>query len=498
MMKIGRLGARLELTPKTEPLLPHLKFQPPYDEWLVKRNIMPKPEEINLYKLLRQGDKMMIFIPIFLVNDVGRLYGLEEKIIPELDYMLPYSHIQLPGEITPSWVNIVDDYPLLTPSVIDEKGFYDYQREAAALIKEKFFNADRASRHMGSCVLNMMTGAGKTYIAVLLTHLLGQRTLYITHRRRIAAQTKDVYASYGFNNEADVRVMVVNSLIGMDPAERAVIFKNYSFIVYDEVHRYCSKQFSEVFWITRSKYNLCLSATTDEREDGCDILYHIHHGPTVFADTLGVKSKIYHFDVEVTLIKRNWPKEYLDVEKSKNGTRSYLRASGLLNTCDARNTLILQAVMYMLQNKHCVYVLTYRRDMVDKLYEMINGMILAAPQYVSWATDDNREVLKMMGEMTDEEYARAHESGLVIVATYSYVREGISIPHMTAEIFADPPLTSTLKQCLGRILRPGPQQTKKREIIDLVDMKSMFEKWAQDRYKIYYDRGWRILSSLAE
>lgn len=518
-LKVGRLGGKINLTNTTSKLLDLLKYTPPYDEYMVRRNIIPKPEPINLYKILRINDKPAIFIPSFLLNDVICLFEECNEDYNGANLILPHflgTHQKsISARLEISYMDLGAKYPLeLWPYVFNDEiatKFYDYQNEATELMIQKFFNAEMQSKHKSSCVLNMPTGAGKTYIAALLTLKLHEKTLYITHRRRIMEQSSEVFRSFGLTvsnsvrsdptevTPPDVRIVVVNSLIGLDPDERIKIFDKYGFIVYDEVHRYCSKEFSEVFWITRSRYNLCMSATTDERNDGLDILYHIHHGPTVSAESMGVKAKIYHFDLTVKIIRKRWPDEYLEVERNKNGMRSVLRAAKLLNECLARTYFIINCLADLLMRRHCVYVLTHRREVVEQLHGLISTYLSRVPQLIAWTQEELADVPsfttihKMMGEMTNEDYAQAHQSGLIIVATYSYIREGISIPHMTAEIFADPPFTTTVKQCIGRIMRPGPNQTKPREIIDLVDSGSMFDHWSGDRNKIYLDLGHKIV-----
>jgi superfamily II DNA or RNA helicase len=321
----------------------------------------------------------------------------------------------------------------------------------------------------------MDPGTGKTYIALLIVLMLRQRALYICHRESIQNQTMEVFRGRGLrvskrvedasNSEIDAVVLIVNTAAKCDPG----VFSHFGTSIYDEVHHYCSPEFAKVLGKSRATYNLCMSASTDERPDGLDIMYHVHHGPTVTGRDLGIEGKIYHFDIEFTIIRHNWGAAYNYVERGASNMRSYWGGVKALNKCPERRALLMHHLGALLERGHSVYIMAHETETVQTIAKLVE--IAHAGSSMCRLTSRTSEEIKMAYK-TDNE---------IVIATYKYVIEGISIPHMTAVIWWDPPLPSNVKQALGRILRPGPEQHKKREVIDVVDEGSMFERW--------YDKG---------
>jgi hypothetical protein len=468
---LGSLGLRVPIANLRQKDFEALRQVPDHDVNLVRRNKIPAPEPIDLF---RNIDGKYIIVPVF----------AQDRLHPNI---LASARILPPRP----------DIPLRQPCAEPSIQLYDYQQIVIDNIIANHYSPARLSQHQGSCVLNLNGGAGKTYIAAGLTRQLGQRTLYITHRIQIQEQVIDVYNQMGLtatsnisDTSADVKVLVINTLLNCPPEQRKELLYSYSFSVYDEVHRYCSATFSEVFWITRAKYNLAMSGTTDERKDGMDLLYHIHHGPTISAESLGIANKIYAFTCVVRRIKRLWPSEYITAPVSA-GTemKSVMGALSLLSKCHERNILNLAISRHLIeQENHSIYIMVHTRAAVETIIKLLNDN-LSAP-------DDDaryREICTLIGGTTKDEVAIAHRSGRVIVATYQYIREGISIPHMTGLIFWDPPFNANVKQCMWRIMRPGPHEQRQRVIIDPIDQGSMFAGWAPFRLNIYSENKWQVI-----
>lgn len=106
------------------------------------------------------------------------------------------------------------------------------------------------------------TGAGKTRTAIMAIQLILEKkpdltTLIIVPTEALKNQWEANLFEFGLNGCCDVQI--VNTAIKHEDT--------YDLMVCDEVHLYCSEQFSKIFEVIHYDYLLCLTATL-ERLDG--------------------------------------------------------------------------------------------------------------------------------------------------------------------------------------------------------------------------------------
>jgi len=460
---VRRNGIEVPYTAALHKKLDLFTFKPPVEQYLIDRHGIPDSEPIPRYKPFSRAGAPIILFPIF----TGNMLLQMKSIISRFEVDPPHEPQPLP------------DYAW------EEKQFYDYQHDAVNYIIRENFSPERIRNMTAACVLDLWTGAGKTYIAILLALRLKVRTLYIVHRNNLASQViKDFRTiipnvNIGAQPESghDVVVMVVNSAVNQ--ARSATDYATFGFVIYDEVPRYCTKQFSDIFWMTRCRYNLCMSGTLDRRHDKADIIYHDHLGPTLTAAKMGIESRIHNFKVAIRAYKYINPEKYLTAEKTDNNLRSSMRGVALLNENEERRAFIVERALELWRDGHQFYIFVHKRDSVDYYFDILKQ------------TGDSYTM--MSGADSTAEYALSCRDGAIIIATYAYADTGVSFPNLTAMILGEPPYSAYFDQTVGRILRPGPLASRERVIIDIVDWGSMFHKrYTEFRVKFYKERNYTI------
>ena len=118
---------------------------------------------------------------------------------------------------------------------------------------------------------------GKTLLAIYLAYLLKLKTLVVVNQEFLQNQwidrfTKFTNAKIGkiqgkvvdIENK-DVVIGMVQSISMKDYDES--VFKDFGLVIYDEVHHYGSRVYSQALMKTAAKYTIGLTATL-ERSDG--------------------------------------------------------------------------------------------------------------------------------------------------------------------------------------------------------------------------------------
>ena len=111
----------------------------------------------------------------------------------------------------------------------------DVQENIIGEIMSKEFSTPDAGN--AGVLLKLGTGFGKTYIAMGLIAQVKKKTLIVCHRISLAMQWRKCIGEFLSGVSAgDIVVEVVNTL------ERAntEFFQQFGFIIFDEVHKYCT------------------------------------------------------------------------------------------------------------------------------------------------------------------------------------------------------------------------------------------------------------------
>jgi hypothetical protein len=353
-----------------------------------------------------------------------------------------------------------------------------------------------------TAVANVKAGLGKTFIVGGFIERLHVSTLYLVPRKNLQRQVvkdltacmtntvivkcegrhrAEIYADY-----ADVIVMVSNSALAIanecnDPESIYYrFFEKFGFIVYDEVHTFCSGKTSKLFWEAQAKYTLALSATTAERIDKFDPVFTKHLGDVLHVNKLpGWTEDDTEFKCDVKMIKYIGPERY---------TKVILGGTGMLFTPEMlrqiaedpdRNKLCVDQVIELLKDPvRYIFGFCEHRDHIDVLHMMLAERLknMGMADGVLFAP----ELFIMRGGVKDSEINEHAAKARVILTTFSYSGTGVSFVQMNAAVYFTP-RRNGYKQIVPRIMRRGSDIAITRIIVDIVD-------WNTGMRSQYYTR----------
>lgn len=339
-----------------------------------------------------------------------------------------------------------------------------------------------------SVCLDLRAGYGKTFIAAALIASIAARTLYIVPTCALAKQVVQnigaaldshvsvahVTGSDGIaKSRADICVAVINSVQGWcaNPTAGARPCDLFSLIIFDEVHQYCSPQRLQIFWSLQVPYMFAMTATIGERRDGFDSAIAQHFSEPICADSVsGFTYADNPFKCVVHAVRYYARDEYaqnLRHESTEQVFTHYMIDQFARD--EMRTDLITKETRALLDRDHSLFIFAEERAHLESIARALSerGIIHLAPEEGPGVC-----AVLFYGGITEEMRKLALcDCARVILATYNYAGTGVSITRMTAAILASPRY-SGMKQIIGRILRRGSDETKLREVVDIIDQKT--------------------------
>lgn len=388
----------------------------------------------------------------------------------------------------------------------------------------------------GCVTLNMGAGLGKTATSAGLIYMLRHRVIFVAKDCFLQKQAYDELrmffpasriVKYGNKQkptaDTDIVVLVVNTAMNLP----AAFFRDYGLIIVDEIHTLCGTKRSELFWKLQSKYLFGMSATTNNRIDAMDVVFHRHFGRIVHAKDLpGFHVDDAEFKGEVEVVK--YRGDVVDVYHEKTGllfTPSVIRQ---LVEDAARNRYIVTRAKELLRLPEVfLYIFCENREHANMIAEILrvegiafdmevegnvkNATVNApqvnatvnAPQVnatvnaprVNAAKNAAPLVNSMMGGIKPKQLLEAVKSRC-IVTTYSFGGTGVSIKDMNAAIWGTPRRNGFL-QIAARIRRRGSDVKILRRYIDIVDANSLIRCQYNGRCQAYAFYDYKIIHTKA-
>lgn len=341
--------------------------------------------------------------------------------------------------------------------------FYDYQEDAInAAIEAK------GGVVVGGC------GMGKTLCGMEIIKRIGRRALWLCHTGDLLRQAKDdllqLYpmAKIGLTTEGkleigeDVTISTVQTMCNIDPD----LYKDkFDVVICDEAAHVCGsptklKMFTSVLSKIPAQYKYGLTATPT-RADGLINAMYAYLGvapngafaPTYKVDRSRVKTmEAEHIRVEV---QNNYMWKIYD----SSGMLDYNKLINELCIDDKRNAFITENIVNLAKQGRKQIVLSLRVEHCEHLVEMLQNRGIKALLCVGKITAKKREqILKQQVEWD------------VIVATYSLLKEGVSIKELdTLHLCSPAKEKGLIVQCAGRIER-YLEGKKQPQIYDYVDV----------------------------
>jgi hypothetical protein len=362
---------------------------------------------------------------------------------------------------------------------------------------------------------------GKTYVAAAVIARLGLRCLYIVPKRPLATQAQaDLLACYsadddssGNNEKAgqltigqysegpekvekqDITIIVINSAMNCS----LEFFEQYSFIVYDEAHCYCTANRRGIY-DRISIASLGLSATTSERLDGFDPIAHkaLAFDGILFADKIpGFVAETAAFECTARVLYYSGPPSHtinLTHEKTGEIFTHYMYNQFISDPYRLSLAVSELTILYDWRGPsgemHYIYVFAEEVDILRAAYNAFK--LSLSGRRADIERDMRIEGIGMFtGGMRTADVAEAVAEGRVLFSTYSFAGTGVSIQRMSAMLLLTP-RKSGLKQVVARILRRGSDTTIPRVVVDIVDHRTCLKHQVLQR-KIAYDfYGFRV------
>jgi len=365
-------------------------------------------------------------------------------------------------------------------------------------LDEHVFSPKKIRSTRSSTVLVMKTGLGKTYVGVAKIREIKKKTLIIVPSKAVMDEWRKALTAcfpsvlvgdYMRKTDGDVVIMVVNTatkdIISVKmpgPAGKLKptkikyfdYFKRFGFVIYDEIHNYTSTVKQKALWRTNMACCLGLTATPSDNAWGMDIIFQKHVGPLLHAE------KIPEFNPDQTTWKGIYnpyiytgPPEYTETKITPaTGWTSHPKMINQFASDPYRTVLLLDLLNQLYVRGRNVFVFFKTRLMADQIQELLLKFIFSGTvhQIDNNTTQINVGSTVLMGGATDIDKTNAAHSSIVLT-TYGYGWQGVSIPKMDTLVFATPRMAK-MEQIIGRILRKSGDTTIVREIWDIVDQET--------------------------
>lgn len=370
-------------------------------------------------------------------------------------------------------------------------------------IMSNYFNAERAIMGRAGLTLELEAGLGKTYVAAMIAHEIGMKTLYIIPNEYLLEQGIEDFKKclpdikigryYGKKKcDGDVVFMIINSALhdefildGTKITARE-FFARFGLSIWDEAHEYSTMSRVSAMRAINTKYMLGITAEANNREDKLDCIVHYNIGPVLCAENIpGFDVPMNdRFNGEVRIIKYAGQSEYTRNLISNTGMMSSFSMARQVMSDIYRIHLIVMNVKLLYDNGANFFIWCDMRDLVTLIKTILIKLnyFVAAPEDGDDVNDINA-VAHLMGGTSKDEIKKA-QNARIIIATYQYAYRGVSLPNFNAMIFATP-RRAKIYQTLKRIFRLGGDVTISRKIIDIVDDRTKLKAQLSDRMKQY-------------
>lgn len=264
--------------------------------------------------------------------------------------------------------------------------------------------------------------------------------------------------------DKDIVIAMVQSIVSRKYPKET--FDSFSFTIGDEIHRICSRTFSQALYYISTKYSLGLSATP-ERKDGLTKILKWFLGEIITPMVGDTK-----YETSVRLVTA----EYFETPEVKYNIRGKVNLPNLVTQVSedpGRNKQIVEEVIKCLAEDRKILIMTERRNQCYELEKMI------------LARNITESVGIYIGGMKEEAMKESNTKDVIIV-TYSMCAEGYDNKKMDTLIMATG--RSDIQQICGRIMRQNNPNNPL--IVDFQDNLEGLRGQAKKREKYYVKCGY--------
>jgi superfamily II DNA or RNA helicase len=357
-----------------------------------------------------------------------------------------------------SRLEVLDDRT--TPEAVDFAFVGELRPQQAAAIGD-LIDHDRS-------VLVAPPGAGKTVMACAVIAQHRTPTLVVVDRKELVDQWRSRLADYltlstedigqiGGGKDKPSGIIDVAMLQSLARRDDPTVFDRYGLVVVDECHHLPAVSFAACAERARTRRWLGLTATP-YRRDKLEAIIGFHCGPT--------RHEIKPGTVTGTeLVHRELVVHHTTTEVTEDDAAHIQNVFSALVTDEARTARICADVHLAVAERRTCLVLTQRTDHIDAI---VAGLA---------ALGDTALVLrgglgkKARAAVSDAITTRPVDTGIVLVATGSYLGEGFDWPELDTLFLAFPlAFKGRVVQYVGRLLRAHDEKDNV-ELHDYVDVR---------------------------
>ena len=346
---------------------------------------------------------------------------------------------------------------------------------------------DKYMKHIktkSSGLLALHTGFGKTCLALNIISRINLKTIIIVHKEFLLrqwierieqflpdAKVGKIQAKTIDTEDKDIVICMLQSLSMKDYPKD--MFKEYGFMIVDEVHHLGAEVFSRAFYKVVTKYALGLSATI-KRKDGLTKVIKWFLGDVVCKIERKGEDNVL---VKVINYETN-DEEFNNVLLNFRGQVNYTGMIKKICEFNRRSEFILKVLSDLLKENpnQQIMILGHQKKLLQYLHDAIRHRTIATVGYY-------------VGGMKEKDL-KISEGKKVIIATYAMAEEGLDIKTLTTLIMATPKVD--VRQSVGRILR---QKHKQAIVVDIVDPHMLFQRHFGKRRTFYKKSKFKVMQT---
>ena len=408
----------------------NLTVKPKYDN---KENISTFIETEDYFGLPRNYN----LVP----NDV-----IDKRVFPKKQ------NIKFTGELRPVQQSMIDDWQKLYDAGVDD------------------------------WIIKGDTGIGKTVLMIKIACELGVPFLVVVPLERLMTQWIDQIKKFTNIKEVGIirqdtceyeglaSVGMVHSLCKDKYSEE--MKNHFGLIIYDEIDKYGSEDFSKVVSMFPAKHR-CGASATLKRQDGTENVYFYHLGRKIISTETKTQPNPTIFQFKYNESSGKLP-HWIDIY-DRIKTRAFL-LSQIANN-ENRNYAIAEFASTLINKKIQTLVIGDRISQLEEIQKIL----------VEKGHDDTGLYI---GKTSDKEKKRIEKEASCILATKKMLEVGIDIDTLRGVIFSTP--QSNVTQIVGRARRINPIMPDPI-VIDIVDTAHKDAiRWFENRKKWYVAEGFKI------
>lgn len=486
-----------------------IKYQPQVRNKIIPAKFRYLYKNINvngrmLLVVSRHSDaEKIIFNYLLALKNIGG--SRADKFITGLEYI----NKVVPGEAFPAGVNLT---PGINP-MPHQKRIIDY-------LFTNIYNDTQRARGTAGCVIVAGTGEGKSYISAYIAARLGGKTAIIIPNTLQLEEWQHIFGTYYPNlqigeyhsktkRDGDVVLIVKDSAVSetfkfsrTDSIPWQDYVQRFRTVIYDEIHNYPTIAYQEMFWRFGCANIIGLTATPDERADAFDSVYVSHVGPLIYPQDIKDADAE---EVDSSVIEEPWrgrvrvihyyghPDHTKKISVSSDGTTHAGLMAKQFSEDPHRNRLIFSIIRELYEDGRNIFIFAENKEYVTRLREELTSsnnmgdITVETPQINIGA----EEVSTLKGGVSGDDKAQASTQARIIMITYAFGSEQLSIPRMDAIIFATS-RKSKMNQIIGRITRRGGDKSIERIVVDIVDKETSIASQFSSRRAVYREKNFII------